>query len=134
MPGDAGSDPAGEALGLVKGSPRWPGNWLIDRRKLTQYLLDLNHPRGGSKAKFFVKHGFAPDDPQALADALLRHPTASGAALTIVEDEGDTVMLFEGAILTPSRTAPLIRSVWQIDPLGDAQFVTAYPIRKVKIP
>ncbi|MCJ2042924.1 hypothetical protein MKK55_28840 [Methylobacterium sp. J-059] len=117
----------------MKNPPQWPEHWYIDRRKITNYLLDLNHPVGGSKAKFFTSRGFRLDNPEALADALYTHRTIGGAAQTIVDEDGDIVMLFEGPIMAPDRSMPLVRSVWRQDPLGDAHFVTAYPIRKVKL-
>lgn len=98
----------------------------IDDRKLTHYLLDLSHPVGGPKAKFFLGHGFTFDDPDALASALLAHvdnpatrrPTAYGLRI-----------VFEGPLLTPNGTTPLVRSVWQhVRRETVARLLTAYPL------
>lgn len=98
----------------------------IDDRKLTHYLLDLSHPAGGPKARFFLGHGFTSDDPDALANALLAHvdnpttrrPTSYGLRIVC-----------EGPLLTPNRTTPLVRSVWQhAPPETAAKLVTAYPL------
>ncbi|MFN3408454.1 MAG: DUF6883 domain-containing protein [Limisphaerales bacterium] len=40
-------------------------------RKITDYLLNPGHPAGGSKAGFFLKHGFKAEEWQKLADAML---------------------------------------------------------------
>lgn len=39
--------------------------------KLTQYLLNPLHPRGDSKATFFLRHGYRQDRPETLRAALL---------------------------------------------------------------
>jgi hypothetical protein len=43
-------------------------------RKMTHDLLNSAHPVGGSKAWFFLRHGFTVAELQWLAEALLRHP------------------------------------------------------------
>ena len=55
--------------------------WLpgLERRyvpaaKITAYLLNFDHPEGGSKARFFVRFGFSPDLPHILEASLLEHP------------------------------------------------------------
>ena len=45
---------------------------IIDERKLTEYLLNLAHRKGGPKAKFFLGRGFRPERLEELADALSR--------------------------------------------------------------
>ncbi|WP_430395089.1 DUF6883 domain-containing protein [Enterovirga aerilata] len=39
----------------------------IASAKITHYLLDINHPQGGSKAKFLISRGFSPSKPSELA-------------------------------------------------------------------
>lgn len=45
----------------------------VDREKLTDYLLCVSHPGGGSKAEFFARFGFRVEDWEVLAEALRRH-------------------------------------------------------------
>jgi hypothetical protein len=79
----------------------------INPDKITKYLLNLDHPDGGPKARFFIGGGFSPDRPDELAAALKRHfldnkPTKrepgkfGGEKVTMVrtvwiKDEGQTV-------------------------------------------
>ena len=45
----------------------------VDREKLTDCLLCVSHPDGGSKAEFFARFGFRVEDWEVLAEALRRH-------------------------------------------------------------
>lgn len=45
----------------------------VDLRKITHYLLDINHPIGSGKAKFFLGHGFNTSAPEEMEAALLGH-------------------------------------------------------------
>jgi len=45
----------------------------VPERKMTHYLLNPAHPVGGSKASFFLRHGFTVADWTRPAEALLRH-------------------------------------------------------------
>ena len=51
---------------------------VISERKLTDYLLAIDHPEGGPKAAFFLRCGFDPSKPSELADALVEQ---AGAAM-----------------------------------------------------
>ena len=43
---------------------------LIDRRKLSDYLLARSHPVGRGKARFFERLGFSADEPERLEAAM----------------------------------------------------------------
>ena len=45
----------------------------VSEQKVTLYLLNLAHPAGGDKAKFFLRFGFTVVEWQRLVSALLRH-------------------------------------------------------------
>ena len=100
----------------------------IEREKITGYLLNPNHPDGGSKADFFSRFGFSRDDWQVLAEALISH----GATHEVVETQRTrygvkyTVI---GDIDAPDGRSPQVKTVWQIDD-GDDQprLVTAHPL------
>ena len=102
------------------------GGFVIERRKLVLYLLNLDHITGAAKAKFFLGHGFSIETPERLAEALLSHTREVGPEVKRV---GAAVKLvFTGPIRTPNGTTPLVRSVWQQDRReGDARLLTAYP-------
>ena len=42
----------------------------VDREKVTDYLLDREHPENGGKADFFIALGFHKEKWQAFANAL----------------------------------------------------------------
>jgi hypothetical protein len=48
-------------------------NARIDRTKILDYLLAVDHPEGAGKATFFLRFGFTIDDWQTFADALISH-------------------------------------------------------------
>jgi hypothetical protein len=43
---------------------------VVDRRKITEYLLNPTHPDNGGKAKFFVELGFGIEKWEVFAQAL----------------------------------------------------------------
>ncbi len=99
----------------------------IAHAKLVDYLLNLDHPVGGWKAKFFLKHGFRGDDPEELASSLIRHAVAGW--LGFVSPSSRAMMnVIAGPLLNPLGTAPQVSAVWHVsDASGDARFITAYP-------
>ncbi|BAQ46630.1 MULTISPECIES: DUF6883 domain-containing protein [Methylobacterium] len=101
---------------------------VIPFPKLTHYLL---HDQGAapSKAKFFIGHGFDRRVPIVLAQALWRQASPENYQSVRIVPFGRN-LVFEGPILTPHGTAPIILSVWHAphdDPRHVARFVTAYP-------
>ncbi|MFE1603302.1 DUF6883 domain-containing protein [Methylobacterium sp. ID0610] len=106
----------------------FPSGFEVPHEKVVSYLLDLSHPRGGSKAKFFLSFGFSRERPAEFAAALTGHvrvqpgrPLPDGEPVTLV---------FEGAIPSPDGRNPLARSVWRVEPGGDvARLITVVPIR-----
>lgn len=105
-------------------------NLVVPEPKVTRYLLNLDHERGGPKARFFLGFGFGINDPDVLVRALMTH----GAAYEIVETEDRfraTVYTVEGEIESPDGRNPRIRTVWQIDEgATEARFITAVPMRR----
>jgi hypothetical protein len=93
----------------------WPTGqtFVVRDEKIDDYLLDLQHPRGRSKAKYLIGHGFSPDAPERLADALLAHAKPENHVMTTATIWGPRYV-FEGTIITPSGTSPRCRSVWQV--------------------
>jgi hypothetical protein len=58
---------------------------VINRQKLTGYLLALDHPVGGPKAVFFHRLGFRPLAWIELRDALLDHAKI-GEVVSVIEN------------------------------------------------
>ncbi len=57
---------------------------VVEKAKITEYLLSLDHPDGRSKAEFFARFGFRRQHWEVLAEALRAHgaayPVARAAA------------------------------------------------------
>ncbi|WP_350126462.1 DUF6883 domain-containing protein [Imperialibacter sp.] len=46
---------------------------IVEKEKITRYLLNTDHPDGGSKAYFFIKNGFHASYWRVFEEALLTH-------------------------------------------------------------
>jgi hypothetical protein len=104
-------------------------NAVVPESKITQYLLNAEHPRGKDKAEFFTRFGFSMAQWESLRDALLAHAIDHDVASTLDAPEG-ILYAIEGVLDTPDKRLPQIRSVWMIDTDSTKpRFVTAYPLR-----
>jgi hypothetical protein len=61
-----------------------PDQFIVEKEKVTRYLLNTDHPDGGSKAKFFIGYGFDPTKWYIFADAIREH--ASNNPIVLTED------------------------------------------------
>lgn len=103
---------------------------FVDPAKLTDYLLNLEHPVGGDKATFLVRFGFRREAWQVLETALLDH-----ARLSEVVGTRDSVYgrhyTVEGSLATPDGRNPIVRTAWMVaSGEQEPRFVTAHPGRK----
>jgi hypothetical protein len=102
----------------------------VAERKVTHYLLDPAHPVGGSKAAFFLRHGFTRARWQELADALRRHARDHQVVETEQTRHGVRYVI-DGQLVAPNADRLNIRSAWYIDAGGRTpRFVTAHPLPK----
>jgi|ERR1043166_574229 hypothetical protein len=101
---------------------------IVPREKIQNYLLNLAHPIGGGKARFFLHFGFHAEKWQLLADAVRKHAQDNSVAQSISDPDGVTYLV-EGPLGTPSGRNPRVRSVWLIE-TGKLppRFITAYPL------
>ncbi len=60
---------------------------LVERRKLTDYLLDFDHPEGAGKAEFFSRFGLTAPKWQVLAKALRTHARSHDVSSTSTTEE-----------------------------------------------
>lgn len=102
---------------------------IIAPQKITHYLLNTTHPRGGPKAAFFLHFGFSVAQWEQLAEALLQHATMHSVATTLETPEGIHYVI-DGALLTPDERNPVVRAVWTID-TGSMRprLITAHPLK-----
>lgn len=105
----------------------------IDPAKVVEYLLNLDHVEGGSKAKFFLSRGFDRSRPQEFAGALVNHATARWPG-EILGRPGATRFRIVGPIWCPDDSTPDILTIWQaaLDS-NTALLVTARPQRGRKL-
>lgn len=100
----------------------------VDRAKVCEYLLNLTHPRGETKARFFSQFGFTADSWEILGSALLEHGQAHDVASQGETEFGKRYEI-DGPLRAPDGRCPNIRTVWNIDPLEIApRLITAYPV------
>ena len=100
---------------------------IIAKEKITDYLLNPQHPDGAPKAVFFAAHGFTAENWQILAEALRQLAANSEQARLEISQHGKKYII-DGPITTPAGRMPIVRTVWIIDKGGDSpRFVTAYP-------
>ena len=102
---------------------------IVDRAKITDYLLDLDHPDGASKAKFFIAGGFSPANPEQLIAALKARFADNTPTAESVDRFGGCRISIDAPLRVPDGRKPVVRSVWKID-RGQAtpRLITAYPI------
>lgn len=112
---------------------KWPNvqSATVPAAKVTQYLLNPAHPAGGSKAKFFLRFGFAVAEWQRLAEALLIHACENEVAAMEQTVHGSRSVV-DGPLIAPDGARLNIRSAWYIDSCGGVpRFVTAHPLAKL---
>lgn len=101
---------------------------MVDPAKVTQYLLNLSHPDGGSKAEFFVRAGYRWSAWQVLAADLVAHGRSQPMKAGTIGEFGHKFVV-EGALVVPSGRAFLLRSIWhQRHENSTVRLVTAYPV------
>ena len=102
----------------------------VPEPKITRYLLNPAHPAGGSKAAFFLRHGFTLADWPRLAESLLRHAGDNDVVETEPTRYGTRYQI-DGALSAPDGTLLKVRSARSIDPDSEnPRFVTAHPLAK----
>ena len=101
---------------------------VVDRAKITEYLLNPEHRYGASKARFFVGFGFTLEAWDVLASALREHAQRYEVARRFETRWGPRFEI-NGKLNAPDGRQPRIRSVWQLDEGEIApRLITAYPL------
>jgi hypothetical protein len=99
----------------------------VDPRKLLDYLLDVQHPTGASKARFFLGLGFRRSDWGSLA-AQLRSVARDGEVVDVIPAPHGMKYVVVGSIAIGSGRFVNVKSIWIIRTGEDVpRLVTAYP-------
>jgi hypothetical protein len=103
---------------------------VIDRGKITDYLLNPTHPDNGGKAEFFTRLGFSSERWEILATALKN--LAEAAEITAVaESAHGKKYVIAGKLQSPGGKTALVQTIWIVDKEQDAaRLVTAYPSKQ----
>lgn len=100
---------------------------IVEREKITEYLLNDAHPDNGGKALFFSGLGFTRKEWPTLAQAFLRVTRENEVAISVESSHGIKYIV-DGALSTPLGKSPTVRTVWIVDQGNEnPRLVTAYP-------
>ena len=103
---------------------------LIDREKITEYLLNTAHRYGAGTARFFGEFGFELAAWQTLAQALLEHAQQHEVS-RVTETLFGPRYEISGELKAPDGRAPMVRTIWQLDHGKVApRLITAYPFQR----
>lgn len=103
------------------------GKAIIERNKIERYLLDVDHPQGGTKARLLLSMGYDAHDWSQLESDLRKSHRKEDVVVVKTTSWGTRYELV-GPLAGPSGDTVLFRSVWQID-LGTntPRLITMYP-------
>jgi len=102
---------------------------VVEPEKITRYLLNIDHPDGYSKARFFIACGFRIENYTVFKDSLIAHFLDNHeAAISVQTDFGEKLIL-TGLLETPKKGGIKLKSIW-FQPINEdcIKLVTAYPL------
>jgi len=100
---------------------------IVEEAKLAGYLLDVSHPKGSSKARFFLAHGFSANRPDDLRIALIAHGQMHPVESVQSSSHGLRYIIV-GPLALPDGAVRTLRTVWQFDHGTDfPRLLTAHP-------
>ena len=101
---------------------------VVERQKITEYLLATDNPPDPSKPDFFLRFGFSADNWPAFAEAL-KLQGLNNEVVKIDETVYGPRYHVDGIIETPDGRNPWIKTVWQFDTGTDyPRLITALPL------
>ena len=103
---------------------------VVEREKVTDYLLNASHPDNGGKAEFFERLGFRQDEWTVLADALRRLARETEVTASSASPHGQKFVVV-GRLETPAGRNAMVQTIWIMDTGSEAaRLVAAYPARE----
>jgi hypothetical protein len=102
---------------------------LVERQKITEYLLNLAHEQGASKARFFLGRGFSLATWSTFGEALVAQG-ANNLVTKVTQTDYGMRYQVDCHCPTPDGTNPCIRTVWEIAQDGRCpRLLTAHPLK-----
>lgn len=102
---------------------------FVEQQKITEYLLNLAHEQGASKARFFLARGFSLTAWTAFGVALVEQG-ANNQVTKITHTDYGVRYQVDCHCPTPDGTNPCIRTVWEISQTEQCpRLLTAHPLR-----
>lgn len=101
-------------------------SWEVSEKKVRNYLLNIGHREGQSKARFSLARGFTDAEWQILDQALREHPIDNPVVAEEATEYGRKLIV-RCQIMSPDGRNPCIRTVWMAEAGTLPRFVTAYP-------
>lgn len=103
---------------------------IVDREKITEYLLNPAHRYGASKARFLGEFGFELAAWETLAQALRDHAQRNEVSKVTETLFGHSFEII-GELSAPDGRAPIVCTIWQMDHGKVApRLITAYPFKR----
>ncbi len=103
-------------------------NCRVEKRKVTDYLLNTSRMPAAAKARFFLSCGFTPAHWTLLANALKAHAQTNNVLKKTSSEYGIKYDIV-GPMDCPDGRTPRVRTVWQMDTDELApRLITAYPV------
>ncbi len=99
---------------------------IVAEEKICDYLLNTDHPVGGSKAAWFASIGYTLANWQQLAEELLQLATARDDFIAKPSLFGVKYEV-TGEIGRPGYRPATVVSVWIVEEDASPRLVTAYP-------
>lgn len=103
---------------------------IIQESKLIDYLLDLAHPAGGSKAVWFTSLGYSPHQADLLSRDL-RQLLRFGSLVERKSSEFGIKYVVSGLLATPSGRIVPVTTVWIVETgQNRPRLITAFPAKE----
>lgn len=99
---------------------------VVTAEKVRDYLLNLEHPDGGSKAVWFHSFGYTRDECQVLADDLMAIARDCDKFDTETTQFGIKYKA-AGSVGRPNYRPGRVLTVWIVEDDDPPRLVTAYP-------
>ncbi len=102
-------------------------NAYISEMKVRDYLLNINHIEGGSKAKYFGNYGFNLTNEDDFVRSL-KSIVQQNEVHEEIRNKFGTKYIIYGRLRTPDDRNPEVTTIWIIENNANIpKLVTAYP-------